>query len=80
MHDKEAVEMMQRCKHEIIDLRRQIDILRPKADAYDSVAHILSLLPRQSVGMGEDLVWTLDKRIRETEQALAKPTNDAPRD
>ena len=35
MHDHEAIEMMQRCKHEIISLRNEIDRLRPKADAYD---------------------------------------------
>ena len=71
MHDKEAIEMMRRCKAEIQDLRSEINRLRPKADAYESVAHILSLLPRQGIGMSEDLVWTLDKRIRETEQSMS---------
>ena len=70
MKDREYVEMMQRCKHEIASLRREIDRLRPKADAYDSVAHILSLLPRQSQGMSEDLMWLLDKRIKEVEQNI----------
>ncbi|MDN3278804.1 hypothetical protein QWJ07_31395 [Frankia sp. RB7] len=69
--NKEAIEMMQRCKSEIISLRAQIDRLKPKADAYDNLAIVLSLLPRQSVGMGEDVVWTLDKRIREL---TPKPT------
>lgn len=77
MNDREAVEMMQRCKHEIISLRNEIDRLRPKADAYDSIAHILSLLPRQSQGMGENIVWTLDKRIREIEKANANPVEEA---
>lgn len=71
MHDKEAIEMMQRCKHEIASLRREIDRLRPKAEAYESIAQVLALLPRGSQGMGEDLVWTLDKRIREIEQSMA---------
>lgn len=61
----EAVEMMNRCKHEIRDLRAQIDRLRPKADAYDNLASVLSLLPRPGIGMGEDMVWLLDKRIAE---------------
>ena len=65
MDIKEALEMMNRCKHEIIGLRRQIYQLTPKADAYDKLAIVLGLLPRQSVGMGEDLVWIIDKRIRE---------------
>ena len=67
MDVKEALEMMNRCKHEIMGLRAQIDRLTPKADAYDKLAIVLGLLPRQSVGMGEDLVWVLDKRMRELE-------------
>lgn len=67
MTDWEAKEMMQRCKHEFLSLRREIDRLRPKADAYETVAQILALLPRPSVGMSEDLVWVLDKRIKELE-------------
>lgn len=63
--NKEAIDMMLRCKSEIMDLRAQIDRLGPKADAYDKLAIVLGLLPRASVGMGENIVWTLDKRIRE---------------
>jgi hypothetical protein len=73
MNDREAIEMMQRCKHEIIGLRQEIDRLRPKAEAYESVAQVLALLPQRSVGMSEDMVWALDKRIREIEQATANP-------
>lgn len=65
MTNSEAIEMMNRCKEEIRSLRAQIDHLKPKSDAYDNLAIVLGLLPRQGVGMGEDLVWTLDKRIRE---------------
>lgn len=65
--NKEAIEMMNRCKQEIISLRATIDRLQPKADAYDNLAIVLHLLPRQSMGMGENLVWVLDKRIRELE-------------
>lgn len=63
--NREAIEMMTRCKQEIQSLRAQIERLKPKADAYDNLAIVLSLLPRQSIGMGEDLVWVLDKRMRE---------------
>lgn len=61
----EAIEMMNRCKHEIVGLRATIERLKPKADAYDNLASVLRLLPQPSVGMGEDVVWILDKRIRE---------------
>jgi hypothetical protein len=74
--NREAVEMMTRCKHEIQNLRSQIDRLKPKADAYDNLAIVLSLLPRQSMGMGEDLVWVLDKRMRELKEASASETSD----
>jgi len=67
IENREAIEMMNRCKHEIQSLRAIIKALEPKADAYDKLAIVLGLLPRQSVGMGEDLVWVLDKRIRELE-------------
>lgn len=74
--NKEAVEMMNRCKQEIIGMRATIDRLKPKADAYDNLVIVLSLLPRPSIGMGEDLVWTLDKRIRELTPAPdANPVN-----
>lgn len=65
INNKEAIDMMLRCKSEIMSLRAQIERLSPKADAYDKLAIVLGLLPRASIGMGEDVVWTLDKRIRE---------------
>ena len=65
MSNKEAIDMMLRCKEEIRSLRMTIDRLKPKADAYDNIAAILRLLPQPSVGMGEDVVYILDKRIRE---------------
>lgn len=61
----EAIQMMNRCKQEIIHLRATIDHLTPKAEAYDNLAAILRLLPVRSIGATEDLVWVLDKRIRE---------------
>ena len=74
---KEALEMMNRCKHEIMDLRAQIDRLTPKADAYAKLAIVLGLLPRQSVGMGDDLVWVLNKRMQELQQKPAPATEAA---
>ena len=67
MSNHEAIEMMNRCKQEILCLRNVIARLEPKADAYDNIARVLRLLPQPSVGMGEDMVWILDKRIRELE-------------
>lgn len=69
MNDKEAIEMMKRASGEIKSLRSHIERLQPKADAYDNMGRILALLPQPSRGMGEDVAWMLDKRIRELEQA-----------
>jgi hypothetical protein len=73
--NREAIEMMNRCKHEIRELRIVIDRLKPKADAYDNIVSILRLLPQQSQGMGEDLIWILDKRIKEL---TSEPANAVP--
>lgn len=67
MKNAEAIQMMNRCKQEILSLRAVIARLEPKADAYDNLVRVLRLLPQPSVGMGEDMVWILDERIRELE-------------
>lgn len=72
--NQEAIEMMNRCKHEIMGLRATIDRLKPKAEAYDNLVVVLGLLPRQSEGAQPDLVWIIDKRIQEL---TPKPTENA---
>lgn len=67
MLDKEAIEMMRRSIEEIKSLRRQVDRLSPAAEAYDVIRNIVDLLPKRSQGMSEDLVWRLEKRIKELE-------------
>jgi hypothetical protein len=74
IENPEAIEMMNRCKHEIVGLRAEVERLRPRADAYDNIASILRLLPRPSVGMSPDVVWELDKRIRELSPKPAEAT------
>lgn len=56
MDKREAIEMMNRCKNEIVTQRAIIERLKAKADAYDSLCAVLRLLPQPSVTMGEDLV------------------------
>ena len=72
----EAIEMMQRCKEEIRTLCAVIDRLAPKADAYDNLAAVLRLLPQPSVGRGEDLMWILEKRIRELQPKVEETPPD----
>lgn len=69
MNNSEAIKMMERCKQEILSLRAVIARLEPKADAYDNIVSVLRLLPKPTVGMGEDMVWLLTNRIRELEKA-----------
>lgn len=65
MKDVDAVQMMQRCKEEILSMRRRINELEPKADAYDMMRKVLNLLPQPSQGMSEDIVWRLERSIAE---------------
>ncbi len=69
MHDEEAIQMMQRASAEIKSLRRRIDVLAPKAEAYDNMAALIGLLPRPSQGMSEDIAWMFDRRVEELKKA-----------
>lgn len=73
MTNAEAIQMMERCKHEIMGLRATIDRLKPKADAYDNLASVLRLLPQPGIGMSEDIVGILAKRIAELQPKPANP-------
>lgn len=68
MHDKEAIEMMSRCLYDIEDLRRQRDFLSPRAEAYDVIRTVVNILPKQSQVYGEDITWTLKKKIKELQE------------
>lgn len=70
MTDEEAIQMMIRCKAEINQLRNEVEYLRPKAEAYNHLCTVLRLIPQPSMPMGEDFVWTLDKRIKELEEKM----------
>lgn len=66
---EEFIQMAKRCREEIRTLRRQVTELEPRADAYDKLSAVLDLLPRQQRGHGEDLVWRIDQRLKELEEA-----------
>jgi hypothetical protein len=73
MHDKEVLDMMRRCVSDIKQLRAERDHLAPAAEAYGVIRDIMRLVPKPSQGYGEDIVWTLEKRIRELETADKEP-------
>lgn len=74
MTDKDTIDMIQRCIEEIETQRREIDRLRPKAEAYEAITSILGLLPQRAQGYGEDIVWRLRKQIEELQP---KPVDNA---
>lgn len=73
MEDRDAMQMMMRCRDEIRQQRCIIEALTPKAQAWDQLCKVLDLLPQPSQGYGEDLVWRLDKAIEEIKAAAVKP-------
>lgn len=73
MKDSEAIEMMKRARDEIRELRRQVDRLMPKAEAYDSLVVLIGMFPGQSSTMSVDVAAMLDRRIRELEEAPPSP-------
>lgn len=67
MDDHEAVQMMQRCVHELRGMRRVNNELAPAAEAFHVIRKITHAMSHDSHGASEDLVWVLEKRIRELE-------------
>lgn len=64
--NQEMLEMMARCKYEIEELRRQVEQYKPKADAYQLLSSIVNvIIPQAPVGAKVDLLWLLNKRIKE---------------
>lgn len=71
MTNREAIEMMQHCMHEIRDLQAQVERLQPKASAYDNLVKILKLLPEESRGYTKNLSYILERRIGELQSIEA---------
>lgn len=69
----EQLQMLKRTSEEIRSLRRRIDELTPKANAYDNLSALIGMFPQRSIGMGEDLAWLIDRRASEIQSSLAKP-------
>lgn len=75
MDDKEAIDMMRRCVADIKQLRAERDLFAPAAEAYGVIRDVVRMLPQPSRGYGEDVLWTLEKRIRELEAAKKETTS-----
>lgn len=70
---EELITMAKRPSEEIQNLRAQIGLLQPKAQAFDSISLILGLIPRQSRTMGPDLASLLERRAAELATASSEP-------
>jgi hypothetical protein len=77
MSDPTAISLLQQCVHEIRSLRRQINDLSPKAEAYEVVCAAL-LGPRPSKGYGVDLAFTVEARIAEMKDGKAETSPSVP--
>lgn len=69
---EQNLQMMRSASDEIKGLRRTIDNLAPKADAYDAIRQLQSMMPRQSQGFGQDVAWALDKLIADQTGEVGK--------
>ena len=76
MEDHEAIQMMQRCVHELRQLRKDRDALRAKAEAWDILSTVVGLIPGRGISMDEDLAWRLEKHIEELQPKPARPTDE----
>lgn len=69
---------------EILTLRRHNEILQAKVDTMDLFGLVLRTQPQyQSMGMGEDIAWLIDKEVQEMERREkadpARPVEAGPR-
>jgi hypothetical protein len=59
---KDACFLLQAAKEEIVSLRRQIQFLEPKAEAYDTLRKVIGLMPASNgIGYGRDVNWDIDR-------------------
>ena len=63
--DRPALVRLLRVAHdEIVTLRREIEALRPRAHAYDTIAQIARLTAKDhKQGYGEDIAWRLKQEV-----------------
>ena len=72
MPTREVIEMMQRCAADIRRLRAERDALSIPAKAFHVISDIVESMARRGAStVGEDVLWILEKRIRELEVEIA---------
>lgn len=66
----DAAKALTRSVIEIKDLRCQLSLLRPKAEAYDMLYKVLNLMPSAPQVFGDDVVWFIEKEIERLQHEL----------
>jgi len=67
-------ELLESAKEEILNLRRQNEVLSAKVDTLEFVACLLHTRPAASdQGYGTDIVWEIDKAIRGVKEDEIEP-------
>ncbi|MEQ1950942.1 hypothetical protein [Mesorhizobium sp. CN2-181] len=73
---QELLSSLARARNEIQGLRRHIEYLRPRSEAYGVIAKMACLVDGPSHPMTEDLVWEFDRKISELETTAVKAEID----
>ncbi len=66
----EARDLLLRASHDIAALRRTIQQLAPKAEAFDALSTVIGMLPRQGHGNVPDVAWQIDRFLAQTGPVL----------
>lgn len=78
--EQATVNVLRQASFEIEGLRREIDRLRPDAEAYRRIGQMLDLMhrgnERDRAGYGEDCVWRLNVEIERREDAMRQAKRD----
>lgn len=66
----EYIEMMKRCRGEILGMRNEIGRLQPQAEAYKTIRQMVGIMaPKEGGYASQDLVYVLDREIEKQEAA-----------
>lgn len=77
MEHPETLMLLRRASEEIRQLRAHLARIEPKAEAYDNIAAILRMMPKQSGGYGPDVLWEIEKHIAELMDPVPAAVRDA---
>lgn len=76
MPQGEVLQMMKACLREIQELRETVNVLAPKADAYDTLRAAIRMAPGNNsvtaINVGRNTEWSLESSIKRMADAAAQ--------